>query len=143
MVDIAEGLEPAKPEGAKTELRPTGATYKMLLKAVLEAIDHDSFDVAVVVPNHGVAMYCLEMLKPVVTPLRDFVRIRFTQQIVMFNNHSEIRFYIPEREYRGMHVSLLCIDESYYRLAPTGEEGARWLRWLKGLRQIENRYGSK
>lgn len=140
MVDI-ESLEPAKPFGAVTEHRPTGATYRMLLKAVLEAISHDSFDVAIVVPNHAVAMHCLEMLKPIVTPLRDFASIRYTRELATFQNSSEIRFHMPEQDYRGLRVNLLLVDESYYNHMPKDSTGERWEAWLKGLRDIENRYG--
>lgn len=139
MADIAEGLEPAKPEGAKTEHRPTGATYKMLLKAVLEAIDHDSFDVAVVVPNRAVMMQCIQMLTPITAPLRDFVQIKYSNQLALFNNGSAITFRVPEQQIM-IKINLLMVDESWYH-NPCAQDD-RSLKWIKGLRQIENQFGS-
>lgn len=139
MADINDGLPPAKPDQAVTEHRPTGATYKLLLKAILAATGHDNFDVAVVVPNHAVKMRCMQMVHSITLPLHDFVHVRYHSSggVIAFNNGSEIRFYVPEQEFRGQPINMLLVDESWYSLV--SQNSAH--EWVRRLRQHEQPHG--
>lgn len=108
----------------------------MLLKALIAATDNASYSVAIAVPNHAVALSCMEMLGAMTRPLRGFAKLQFVQEAVMFDNGSDIRFHMPEQNLRGVTVNWLGIDESFYSLA-TGEQS---YKWLKELQAIENRY---
>lgn len=113
---------------------PTGSTYRMLLKAVVAASDHDRFAVAIVVPNQAVAMHCLEMMNPITAPLREFARIKFTHREVGFANGSLIRFWCPEQDYRGFEINMLLVDNSWHF-----HTNSVWETWLKRMRDLENR----
>lgn len=116
--------------------RRTGRTYRMLLKALIAATDNASYSIAIAVPNHAVALNCMEMLGAMTRPLQGFAKLQFTQETVTFDNGSAIHFYMPEQPILGEIINWLGIDESFYSLA-TGERSYRWLKELQG---IENRY---
>jgi hypothetical protein len=114
-----------------------GHTYRMLLKALIEATDNDQYDVAVVFHGSVELNYALQMLAALIRPLGGFGVVRFTQRLAVFGNHSEIRFYTPALYPRGLRIHSLHVDESWYYAQKTEEEE----RWLKELRSIENKFG--
>lgn len=117
--------------------RGVGHTYRMLLKALIEATDHDQYDVAVVFHEPAALNDALEMLAALIRPLRGFGAVRFTQRLVVFGNQSEIRFYTPSLQPRGLRINSLYVDQSWYLASKTMEEE----RWLKELRSLENKFG--
>lgn len=133
MVNINDGLPPAKPEQAPTENKPKGQSYRLALRAVLEATGHDDYDVAIAVPNHAVAMQIMHLIRSITNPIADFAKMRWLNHIMVFNNQSEIRVHVAGVPFDGLRVNLLLVDESWYRLVTDNYEHD----WLKKLRQQE------
>lgn len=129
--------EQAKPTHAVTEIRGTGQTYKLLLKAVLAATDHDNFLAVLVAPNHAIVLNALEQLATITRPLGGFAQVSFVRHRATFINGSGIQFLVPAENFIGLRPNLVLVDESWYRLNPNPLAA----KWLDELRNLENRYG--
>lgn len=134
MVDIGD-LPPAKPETATTDHKPKGQSYRLALRAVLEATGRDYFDVAIAVPNHAVAIRIMHLIRAITNPIIDFAKTKWVANLVVFNNGSKIRIHTAGVPFDGLRVNLLLVDESWYRLV--GATDMHKHEWLKLLRLQE------
>lgn len=111
--------------------RGTGNTYRMLLKAILVASDHSHYDVAIAVHSGDMAVHALHMVRAITAPLQDFVRVRWQNRLVQFNNGSDIQFYTPRAEFRGLRIHMVMVDEAWYSVRDFTDRDREWLRDLQ------------